>query len=117
MALLALTALPPVLAIAKGTASALLALTALPPVLAKGTASALLALTALPPVLAKATASVPPHSLHLLCCRPCRPHLECLRGGRLVRLSTLDDLVRFGDPAALGDFIYLNSRNAIKSST
>ena len=50
-ALLALVALPPVLA--NLTAITLLALTALPPVLANPTAAALLALLALPPVLAR----------------------------------------------------------------
>ena len=54
-ALLALAALPPVLA--EAATAALLALTALPPVLADASATALLALTAPPPVLADASAA------------------------------------------------------------
>jgi hypothetical protein len=49
-----------------------LALAALPPVLADAAAAAVLAFVALPPVLADAAAAVlPPHSLHWLHCRPC----------------------------------------------
>ena len=53
--LLALAALPPVLA--EAAAAALLAPAALPPVLAEAAAAALLALAALPPVLADAAAA------------------------------------------------------------
>ena len=54
-ALLALAALPPVLA--EAAAAAVLAPTALPPVLADAAAAAVLAVVALPPVLAEAAAA------------------------------------------------------------